>query len=118
MRPFIAVNQTLGIQSAQFMTQDTASAPVERSGSEIASLIDGARHRIADAANAVHLEGLLGVHRRADGIASASPPLPVRAYVRCTTEPIRPASSGVGNGHTPQPGLARLTIRGYAAVST
>ena len=40
MRPFIAVNQALGIQSAQFMTQDPASAPVELSGSGIESVID------------------------------------------------------------------------------
>src|SRR5262249_15675248 len=40
MRPFIAVNQALGIQSAQFMTRDPASAPVELSGREIESVID------------------------------------------------------------------------------
>ena len=56
MRPFIAVNQALGIQSAQFMTQDPASAPVELSGSEIESVIDRSTDRIADAANAITLK--------------------------------------------------------------
>jgi 2-polyprenyl-6-methoxyphenol hydroxylase-like FAD-dependent oxidoreductase len=56
MRPFIAVNQALGIQSAQVMTQDTTSAPVELSGSEIESMIDRSTHRIADAANAITLK--------------------------------------------------------------
>jgi len=56
MRPFIAVNQALGIQSAQFMTQDPASAPVELSGREIEAVIDRSTHRIADAANAITLK--------------------------------------------------------------
>ena len=56
MRPFIAVNQTLGIQSAQFMTQDPANAPVELSGIEIESVIDRSTNRIADAANAITLK--------------------------------------------------------------
>src|SRR5262244_2222503 len=56
MRPFIAVNQALGIQSAQFMTQDAASAHVELSGREIESVIDRSTHRIADAANAITLK--------------------------------------------------------------
>jgi 2-polyprenyl-6-methoxyphenol hydroxylase-like FAD-dependent oxidoreductase len=56
MRPFIAVNQELGIQSAQLMTQDRTSAPVELSGSEIESMIDRSTHRIADAANAITLK--------------------------------------------------------------
>jgi hypothetical protein len=56
MRPFIAVNQALGIQSAQFMTQDPASAPVEFSGSEIEAVIDRSTDRIADAANAITLK--------------------------------------------------------------
>jgi 2-polyprenyl-6-methoxyphenol hydroxylase-like FAD-dependent oxidoreductase len=55
MRPFITVNQALGIQSAQFMTQDPATAPVELSGSEIESVIDRSTDRIADAANAITL---------------------------------------------------------------
>jgi 2-polyprenyl-6-methoxyphenol hydroxylase-like FAD-dependent oxidoreductase len=55
MRPFVAVNQALGIQSAQFMTQDPASAPVELSGGEIKSVIDRSTDRIADAANAITL---------------------------------------------------------------
>jgi 2-polyprenyl-6-methoxyphenol hydroxylase-like FAD-dependent oxidoreductase len=56
MRPFIAVNQTLGIQSAQFMTQDPTSARVELSGREIESVIDRSTDRIADAANAITLK--------------------------------------------------------------
>jgi 2-polyprenyl-6-methoxyphenol hydroxylase-like FAD-dependent oxidoreductase len=56
MRPFIAVNQALAIQSAQFMTQDPAHAPVELSGHEIESVIDRSTHRIADAANAITLK--------------------------------------------------------------
>ena len=56
MRPFIAVNQALGIQSAQFMTRDPARAPVELSGSEIESVIDRSTDRIADAANAITLK--------------------------------------------------------------
>ena len=56
MRPFITVNQALGIQSAQFMTQDPATAPVELSGSEIESVIDHSTDRIADAANAITLK--------------------------------------------------------------
>jgi 2-polyprenyl-6-methoxyphenol hydroxylase-like FAD-dependent oxidoreductase len=60
MRPFIAVNQALGIQSAQFMTQDPASAPVELSGSEIESVIDRSTDRIADAANAITLKDYSG----------------------------------------------------------
>jgi 2-polyprenyl-6-methoxyphenol hydroxylase-like FAD-dependent oxidoreductase len=56
MRPFIAVNQALGIQSAQFMTQHPASAPVELSGREIEAVIDRSTHRIADAANAITLK--------------------------------------------------------------
>ena len=56
MRPFIAVNQALGIQSAQFMTQDPASAPVELSGREIEAVIDRSTDRIADAANAITLK--------------------------------------------------------------
>ena len=43
-------------QSAQFMTQDPASAPVELSGSEIESVIDRSTDRIADAANAITLK--------------------------------------------------------------
>jgi len=53
MRPFIAVNQALGIQSAQFMTQDPASALVELSGREIESVIDRSTDRIADAVSAI-----------------------------------------------------------------
>jgi 2-polyprenyl-6-methoxyphenol hydroxylase-like FAD-dependent oxidoreductase len=56
MRPFITVNQALGIQSAQFMTQDPASAPRDLSGSEIESTIDQTTDRIADAANAITLK--------------------------------------------------------------
>jgi len=56
MRPFIAVNQALGIQSAQFMTQDPASAPGELSGREIESVIDRSTDRIADAANGITLK--------------------------------------------------------------
>jgi 2-polyprenyl-6-methoxyphenol hydroxylase-like FAD-dependent oxidoreductase len=56
MRPFIGVNQALGIQSAQMMTQDPANAPVELSGSEIESVIDHTTDRIADAANAITFE--------------------------------------------------------------
>jgi 2-polyprenyl-6-methoxyphenol hydroxylase-like FAD-dependent oxidoreductase len=56
MRPFIAVNQALGIQSAQFMTQEPGSAPVEFSGSEIEAVIDRTTDRIADAANAIMLQ--------------------------------------------------------------
>ena len=56
MRPFIAVNQALGIQSAQFMTQDPTSAPVQLSGSEIERVIDRSTDRIADAANAITLK--------------------------------------------------------------
>jgi len=56
MRPFIAVNQALGIQSAQFMTQDPASAPVELSGRDIESVIEHGTHRIADAANGITLK--------------------------------------------------------------
>src|SRR5262245_31497831 len=56
MRPFISVNQALGIQSAQFMTQDPASARVELSGGEIEAVIDRSTHRIADAANAITLK--------------------------------------------------------------
>ena len=46
----------MGAQSAQFMTQDPASAPVELSGSEIESVIDRSTDRIADAANAIMLK--------------------------------------------------------------
>jgi hypothetical protein len=46
----------VGAQSAQFMTQDPASAPVELSGSEIESVIDRSTDRIADAANAITLK--------------------------------------------------------------
>jgi 2-polyprenyl-6-methoxyphenol hydroxylase-like FAD-dependent oxidoreductase len=56
MRPFITVNQALEIQSAQFMTQDLASAPVELSGPEIESVIDRSTHRIEDAASAITLK--------------------------------------------------------------
>jgi 2-polyprenyl-6-methoxyphenol hydroxylase-like FAD-dependent oxidoreductase len=56
MRPFIAANQALGIRSAQFMTQDPASAPVELSGREIEAVIDRSTDRIADAANAITLK--------------------------------------------------------------
>src|SRR5262249_33947385 len=56
MRPFISVNQALGIQSAQFMTQDPASAPSDLSGREIESVIDSSTDRIADAANAIALK--------------------------------------------------------------
>lgn len=61
MRPFITVNQALGIQSAQFMTQDPATAPVELSGSEIESVIDHSTDRIADAANAITLKNYLAI---------------------------------------------------------
>jgi 2-polyprenyl-6-methoxyphenol hydroxylase-like FAD-dependent oxidoreductase len=56
MRPFIAVNQALGIQSAQVMTQDPAREPRDLSGSEIESTIDQTTDRIADAANAITLK--------------------------------------------------------------
>ena len=56
MRPLIAVNQALGIQSAQFMTQDPTSARVELSGREIESVIHRSTDRIEDAANAITLK--------------------------------------------------------------
>ena len=56
MRPFIAVNQALGIQSVQFMTQGSASAPVELSGREIESVIERSTDRIAEAAKAITLK--------------------------------------------------------------
>jgi hypothetical protein len=56
MRPFVNVNQALGIQSAQFMTQDRVSAPVELSSREIESVIERSTLRITDAANAVTLK--------------------------------------------------------------
>ena len=56
MRPFIAVNQALAIQSAQFMTQDPVHAPVELSGREIESVIDRSTERIADAAKSITLK--------------------------------------------------------------
>jgi 2-polyprenyl-6-methoxyphenol hydroxylase-like FAD-dependent oxidoreductase len=55
MRPFIAVNQALGIQSAQFMT-GPASGPVELSGREIESVIERSTDRIAEAAKAITLK--------------------------------------------------------------
>jgi 2-polyprenyl-6-methoxyphenol hydroxylase-like FAD-dependent oxidoreductase len=56
MRPFVNVNQALGIQSAQFMTQDRVSAPVELSSREIESVIERSTLRITDAANAITLK--------------------------------------------------------------
>lgn len=56
MRPFVTVNQQLGVQSASFMTQDPSAAPTDLSGSAIASVIDGSTRRITDAANAVALK--------------------------------------------------------------
>jgi hypothetical protein len=72
MRPFIAVNHALGIQSAQAMTQDPATTPVELSDSEIETVIDRPTHRVADARQCHHVEGLLGVDRWADDVTSGN----------------------------------------------
>ncbi len=56
MRPFVEVNQELGMRSAAFMTQDPASAPSELSGSEIESVIDSSTERITGASNAITLK--------------------------------------------------------------
>jgi 2-polyprenyl-6-methoxyphenol hydroxylase-like FAD-dependent oxidoreductase len=60
MRPFVEVNQQLGIQSACFMTQDPTSAPVDLSGSDIESVIDSSTDRITVAANAITLKDYAG----------------------------------------------------------
>src|SRR4029078_9222976 len=61
MRPFIAVNQAHGIQSAQFMTQDPATAPVELSRREIEAGINHSTARIAETANAITLKNYLAI---------------------------------------------------------
>jgi 2-polyprenyl-6-methoxyphenol hydroxylase-like FAD-dependent oxidoreductase len=60
MRPFVAANQQLGIQSASFMTQDPSSAPADLSGSDIESVIDSSTDRITVAANAITLKDYAG----------------------------------------------------------
>ncbi len=56
MRPFVDLNQQLGIQSAAFMTQDPSAAPAELSGEDVEAVIDQSTQRIADAANAITLK--------------------------------------------------------------
>ena len=56
MRPFVDVNQQLGIQSAAFMTQDPEAAPAELSGDDVEAVIDQSTQRIKDAANAITLK--------------------------------------------------------------
>lgn len=56
MRPFVDVNQQLGIQSAAFMTQAPSAAPAELTGEDIEAVIDQSTNRITDAANAITLK--------------------------------------------------------------
>ena len=56
LRPFIAVNQALGVESARFMTQDPAEGPSELSASQIESRIDHSTQRIAAASTAITLK--------------------------------------------------------------
>jgi 2-polyprenyl-6-methoxyphenol hydroxylase-like FAD-dependent oxidoreductase len=65
LRPFVNANQQLGIQSASFMTQEPAAAPVELSGREIESVIDSSTQRITEAANAITLKDY-SAYRAAD----------------------------------------------------
>jgi len=56
LRPFVAANQQLGMQSAAFMTQKPVTASAELSGSDIESVIEASTERIAAAANAITLK--------------------------------------------------------------
>ena len=56
MRPFVDVDQQLGIQSAAFMTQDPDAAPSELSGDDVEAVIDQSTRRITDAADAITLQ--------------------------------------------------------------
>jgi 2-polyprenyl-6-methoxyphenol hydroxylase-like FAD-dependent oxidoreductase len=56
MRPFVLLNQQLGLESSRRMTQAVADDAVELSASELESVIDSSTHNIADAANAISLK--------------------------------------------------------------
>jgi 2-polyprenyl-6-methoxyphenol hydroxylase-like FAD-dependent oxidoreductase len=56
MRPFITVNQQLGIESARFMTSKPEETSPELSGEMVESVIDRSTQRISHAANAIALK--------------------------------------------------------------